>query len=46
MSITDAIVIVALILAIVDEFRAKGQALTTWSAILICAALLWHLIPT
>jgi len=45
MGITDVAVIVALVLAAIDQVRAKGQSTTHWSIILICLALLWHLVP-
>jgi len=41
MTVPTILVIVAAILALVDEFRAQGQSLTGWAVILICAALLW-----
>lgn len=46
MTIPDVLVIVALILAIVEQFRARGQALLVWAVILVCIALLWSIIPT
>jgi hypothetical protein len=33
--------IVALILAAVDELRARGESLTAWAVILIAIGLLW-----
>lgn len=36
-----ALLIVAAILAVIDEIRARGQSLTTWAVIAICAVLLW-----
>jgi hypothetical protein len=41
MSIVTVLVIVALILAAVDEIRANGQSLTGWAVILLSIALLW-----
>ena len=41
MSIPTILVIVALILALVDEFRAQGQSLTGWAVVLVCVSLLW-----
>lgn len=41
MSIPTIFFIVALILALVDEFRAQGQSLTGWAAVLVCIGLLW-----
>lgn len=41
MSIPTVLVIVALVLAIIEEVRARGVALLPWAVILICAALLW-----
>jgi hypothetical protein len=41
MSIALILVIVALILALVDEFREQGQSLTGWAVVLVCVSLLW-----
>lgn len=41
MTIATVLFIVALILALVDEFRAQGQSLTAYAVILICVGLLW-----
>ena len=41
MTVPTVLVIVAGILALVDEFRAQGQSLTGWAVVLVCAALLW-----
>jgi hypothetical protein len=42
MGIPEILFIVALILAIIEEFRArKGQSLISWSVILVCIGLLW-----
>ena len=41
MSIPTVLFIVALVLAIVDQIRARGQALTTWAVIAVCVGLLW-----
>ncbi len=41
MSIPTILIVVALILALIDEFRAQGQSLTGWAAVLISIALLW-----
>ena len=41
MSVPTLLVIVALILALVDEFRAQGQSLTGWAVVLLSIALLW-----
>ena len=41
MSIPVILFIVALILALIDEFRAQGQSLTGWAVVLICIGLLW-----
>ncbi len=41
MSIPTILVIIALVLALIDEFRAKGQSLTGWAVVLVCVALLW-----
>lgn len=41
MSVPTILYIVALILALVDEFRAQGQSLTGWAVVLVCLGLLW-----
>lgn len=41
MGIPEILIIVALILAAIDEFRAQGQSLTAWAVILVCIGLLW-----
>jgi hypothetical protein len=40
MTIATVLIVVALVLALVDEFRAQGQSLTGWAVVFICAALL------
>jgi hypothetical protein len=41
MSIPIILFIVALILALIDEFRAQGQSLTGWAVVAVCIGLLW-----
>lgn len=41
MSIPTILTVVALILALVDEFQAQGRSLTGWAVALIAIALLW-----
>jgi hypothetical protein len=41
MSIPTILFLIALILALVDEFRAQGQSLTGWAVVLISIGLLW-----
>ena len=41
MSLPMILFIIALILALVDEFRAQGQSLTGWAVVLVCVGLLW-----
>ena len=41
MGIAEILIVIALILAAIDEFRAQGQGLTSWAVILVCIALLW-----
>lgn len=41
MTIPTILIIVALILALVDELRAQGQSLTGWAVVLLAVALLW-----
>lgn len=45
MSIPDVLVIVALILAVIEQVRARGQSLLTWAVLLIAIALLWEYVP-
>ena len=41
MTIPIVLFLVALILALVDEVRSRGQSLTGWAAVLIAVGLLW-----
>ena len=41
MSIPVLLFLIALILALVDEFRASGQSLTGWAVVFIAIGLLW-----
>lgn len=41
MSIPILLFIVALVLAAIDLIRTRGQALTSWAAVLIAVGLLW-----
>ena len=41
MSIPLILALVALILALVDEFRAQGQSLTGWAVVFLSIAFLW-----
>lgn len=41
MSVPTILFIVALILALIDEFRARGQSLTGWAVVFIALGLLW-----
>jgi drug/metabolite transporter superfamily protein YnfA len=41
MSIPTILILVGLLLALVDEFRARGQSLTGWAVVFVCVALLW-----
>ena len=45
MGVPDIAVIIALVLAAIDQVTAKGKSTTHWSIIFICIALLWHLVP-
>jgi hypothetical protein len=40
-NIPTILFIVALILAIIEEFRVQGQSLVSWAVILIALGLLW-----
>jgi hypothetical protein len=39
-TIVTALFIVALILALIDEFRAQGQSLTAWAVVALSVGLL------
>jgi drug/metabolite transporter superfamily protein YnfA len=41
MSIPILLIIVGLVLALIDEFRAQGQSLTAWAVVAVCLSLLW-----
>ncbi|MFZ0324747.1 MAG: hypothetical protein WAN48_11520 [Actinomycetes bacterium] len=41
MTIPTVLIVVALLLAFVDEFRAHGQSLTGWAVVFLSIALLW-----
>jgi hypothetical protein len=41
MSIPELVFIIALVLAAIEQFHAKGQSLICWSVILVCIGLLW-----
>jgi hypothetical protein len=33
--------LLALVLALIDELRARGQSLTGWAVVIVCVVLLW-----
>ena len=41
MGIPEILFILALLLALIDEFRAQGQSLTGWAVVAIGIGLLW-----
>jgi len=41
MGIPELLFIVALVLAVIDEFQAQGRSLLGWAVILISVGLLW-----
>ena len=41
MSIPTILIAVALILALVEQFRARGQSLICWAVVFLALALLW-----
>ena len=43
MSITTLLIVVALVLALVEEFQSVGRSLLGWAVVLVCIALLWPL---
>ena len=41
MTIPTIFVLVALVLALVEEFQANGRSLLGWAVVLVCLSLLW-----
>jgi len=41
MSIPTILFVVALVLALVEEFQAQGRSLIGWAVVFICIGLLW-----
>lgn len=41
MSIPTLLFAVALILALVEQFRSHGQSLAVWAIVFVCIGLLW-----
>lgn len=41
MTIPVILFVVALLLALIDEFRSQGQSLTGWAVVLVCLGLLY-----
>jgi len=41
MSIPIILFIVALILALIEEFQAQGRSLIGWAVVAVCIGLLW-----
>lgn len=41
MNVPVVLFIVALVLALIDEFGAAGKSLTGWAVVAICLGLLW-----
>lgn len=41
MTMPTVLILVALVLALVDEFNANGRSLTGWAVVFVCIALLW-----
>lgn len=37
-----ALFVVALILAVIDLIRSRGESLTGWAVVIICVGLLWR----
>jgi hypothetical protein len=43
--IPDLLVVIALVFAAVAQWDAKGRGLIAWAVMLLCVAMLWHLLP-
>jgi len=41
MSIPTILFVVALVLALVEEFQAQGRSLLGWAVVFVCIGLLW-----
>lgn len=41
MGIPTILVLIALVLALVEEFQAQGRSLLGWAVVLVCVSLLW-----
>jgi hypothetical protein len=41
MSVPAILVVVALVLAVIEEFNAQGRSLLGWAVILVALSLLW-----
>ena len=41
MSIATILFLVALVLALVEEFQAQGRSLLGWAVVFVCIGLLW-----
>lgn len=43
--ITDLFVLLALILAAIEQWDAKGRSAIAWAVIILCIVAFWHLLP-
>jgi hypothetical protein len=41
MSVPEILFIVALVLALIEEFQAAGRSLLGWAVVAVCVGLLW-----
>jgi hypothetical protein len=41
MSVPEILFIVALVLALIEEFQAQGRSLLGWAVVAVCVGLLW-----
>jgi hypothetical protein len=41
MSVPEILFIVALVLALIEEFQAQGRSLLGWAVVAVCIGLLW-----
>ena len=41
MTIPTILFVVALVLALVEEFQAQGRSLLGWAVVFVCVGLLW-----
>lgn len=44
MTVPSVLILVALIFAVFEEFKAQGRSMLAWAVVLISVALLWNVL--